>query len=657
MASYSALRQARTPTANYPDETYRLSGLNMVAPDQLITNGESPYTINTRMFAREAGEKRVAIRTRKGPGFYTIPIGETLDQSNISTTGAADQGFNQAQRIATKFVAGATGPLTMVDLNIRTNTGIGTVLVEIRSNSGTLPDVTPNGLLSTSGVTGGSISSTYGWVKFRFLNAPSVVAGQTYWIIIYSQDDLTGSYQWSSTTSATGAALSNNSGGSYTLTGYAMNARTFVSSPGAVKGWYRAYYANGSKVTYIAHGTSIYMVNDVDGTTTAIKTGLNALSTRGRFAKINDQVIYVNGYDQPFEISSSQVITTLTNVPFIPDNVWVHKNRVFFSQPSDKSRIFFSDAANENSYPSVNFLYFPAPRSSDPITAMVTFQDNLVVFTAETKYILYGSDLGQFTIRQALGTKGAASQEAVDADRNFCYFKADDQFYTFNGSSDQLLSDKVQPEFDNIISDNNTAVKVYNNQVRVYYTPSGQAANNRVLLYNDIYRQWFMDTGSYTGLPGVFQQDQGNPLVEASSLYGALFYAEVAYNDLGGPIDMKYWTPYNKYISAMSKDRVRKFHPEIRPGDTTFVMQIGKDVDFANSPLMQNYTVSSGGNAWGGSTTVWGAFKWGGNTYQDTPVSMSGRGQHTQYRFERYGANTPVELYGYAALIRSSRLK
>ena len=43
------------------DETYDLKGLNTVSPDQVMPAGESPYTINARMYAKNDGESRVAI--------------------------------------------------------------------------------------------------------------------------------------------------------------------------------------------------------------------------------------------------------------------------------------------------------------------------------------------------------------------------------------------------------------------------------------------------------------------------------------------------------------------------------------------------------------------------------------------------------------------
>ncbi len=51
-------------------------------------------------------------------------------------------------------------------------------------------------------------------------------------------------------------------------------------------------------------------------------------------------------------------------------------------------------------------------------------------------------------MKAAVGTKGGVSQEPWPyADRNYIYFMADDKpDYRFNGVSDQLISDRVQPE-------------------------------------------------------------------------------------------------------------------------------------------------------------------------------------------------------------------
>jgi hypothetical protein len=56
-----------------------------------MKDSDSPYFYNVRFYARNASDRRVAIGTRKGPGFYSVPVGETVDQQQTTVTGAADQ--------------------------------------------------------------------------------------------------------------------------------------------------------------------------------------------------------------------------------------------------------------------------------------------------------------------------------------------------------------------------------------------------------------------------------------------------------------------------------------------------------------------------------------------------------------------------------------
>lgn len=638
----------------YTDERYVLNGLNMSTPDQLIQNGESPMALNCRMFARESQAKRVAIKTRKGAGFFSVPVGEALDQQQTGTTGAADQTFTKTSWIAQKYTAGASGRLTAIELRLKKNSGTGTVLVEFRTDNAGSPGST---ITAITGVTASSITSSYAYVKLRLMDAPEQVSGTSYWIIVHSQDDDTNPYQVSSTTDTALAKTSTN-GNTWTSQTWSINFKTYVATSGAVLGHTRRYAQNGSKETILAHKQSIYKVSDVDGSTTLLKSGFNAAATKYRFANFNDKQIVVNGYDTPQQYNGT-TMTDLTGTPSIPDLVAAHKGRLFFSSTTD-TRVYYSALQNETSYPSVNFFYVPTPKSSDKVTALIVFQDSLVVFTKNSKYILNGSDLASFTLRQSIGTKGAVSQEAVWADRNYVYFATTDGVYRWNGSTDELISDKVQPEYDSIPDKNAISLSVHNNGLRVYYPGSGSSYENKMLLLDMVYNQWFVDDGIATKQALTYPQDTRNgttPFAEASSLVGAIYYGEQGYSDLGKPINFKYWTSYNKYISGREKDRIRSFYPIMRPSGYTFTMRIGKDIDFQNNPDMRDYAVVSSGSTWGGGATWGSTATWGSSTLQDAKQSMSGRGKHTQYRFERYGANTPVELYGYVAIIKSGRIR
>lgn len=104
------------------DETYDLRGLNLIAPDQIMPKGESPWTINSRMYARNEGDSRVANRTRMGSVRLTTAVGETLSTQNIDT-GTGDLAITPTRIVAQPFDADADGALTRTDLEIKRNPG------------------------------------------------------------------------------------------------------------------------------------------------------------------------------------------------------------------------------------------------------------------------------------------------------------------------------------------------------------------------------------------------------------------------------------------------------------------------------------------------------------------------------------------------------
>ena len=97
-------------------------GLDTTAPYTQLKNGTSPYYYNVRLYARNSTDRRIAVGTRKGPGFYTVPIGEALDQQQTSVTGASDQSLTETAWAGMKFTAGATGRLSKVEVNVKLGT-------------------------------------------------------------------------------------------------------------------------------------------------------------------------------------------------------------------------------------------------------------------------------------------------------------------------------------------------------------------------------------------------------------------------------------------------------------------------------------------------------------------------------------------------------
>lgn len=631
------------------DETYDLRGLNLIAPDQIMKNGESPYTINSRMYARNDNESRVANRTRKGSTRLSVAVGQTLDTQNVDT-GTGDLAFTTTRIIAQPFEAGADGALTRLDFELKRAAGAtGHVRVEVAEDNGGIPGQT----IAESSILSSDITDTYQYLPSYLIDAPSLNDGSTYFAILYIQDNGSGTYYVRQTADVGALDLDSVDGGvSWNSLGASFRFKSYLSVDEGVKGYIRRYPSDGVKRTLFAAGESVHSAQD-NGTVTELSSAINAGAVAVRFAFVDDKNMWVDGFGAPKWYDGSAV-TNIPNAPLAATHVIIHQGRSFFV--TDKTLIRFSELYDFATYPSVNFFYVPDPKSSDPVTGWRSFQDNLVIWTHETKHIVYGNDISTFTRKEAIGTKGAVSDEAIAVDKNNAYFMADDgTINAFNGISDKDISGKMEPEFSSIVDKSKVRLHLYRNQLRVYYAKAPASYNNRMALYDIAQDQWFMDTGRPVTGSLEWTQDE-NELIEFSSRAPWMFKGEQNFSDLGKPIDWKYWTNYKIYGSGASKKRIKRFRPVIRTVDANYTMLVGKDMDFANRPDMREYIISGGGATWG--NFVWGdGTKYGRNRIVDKNSAMSGRGRHIQYRFERNGVETPVELYGYISQIKEGRPK
>ncbi len=643
-------------TKPYIDESYDLRGLNLVLPDQITNDGDSPYAINCRRYARDDGETRVAIRTRKGSSKFTTAYGEVLDAQNVGAS-TGDLGFTTTRIIAQPFTAGASKALTRLAPEIKSDaTSRGHVIALICADDSGVP----GNVIASSSILSSSINTTYAYVDIDFMDAPTLVSGTQYWILFSIQDNGSGTYYINQTADVGALDLeSTDDTASWSSLGVSFRFKSYLSTAKGIKGFHRRYPSDGSDRTLFAAYGSLYSADD-SGTVTEIDTSVATSSGFVRFAEVDDKTMWVDGISAP-RWWDGTTVSNITNAPAAASLVKIHQGRAFFL--TQKTLFKFSALYDFTSYPSVNFFYVPSPKSSDPVTGARTFQDNFVIFTHETKHIIYGTDLSSFTRREAIGTKGAVSDEAIAVDRNYCYFMSDDgSVNAWAGGDDILLSDNVEPEFNAIPDKSKVRFHLYRNQLRIYYASATSAYNNKMaildLSYSDFRKgdfQWFIDTGRPVVGSLEWTQDD-NELIEFSALTPQVFRGEQGYSDAGKALDFKYWTKYKLYGSGASKKRVKSFRPIIRTVASDYTLLVGKDMDFANNPDMRAYIVSGGGAKWGGF--VWGdGTKYGKVQLIDKKSAMSGRGNYIQYRFERSGVETPVELYGYISQVKIGRPK
>lgn len=623
-------------------------GLDTTHPYTQLKDTQSPHFYNCRLYARNSTDRRVAVGTRKGPGFYSVPIGETVDIQQTSTTGAADATINTTTWKAKKFTNTNAGRLTKVDIRLKEGTDpTQHVIVEIYSDS----SGSPGSLLATSSILSSSITSSYAYITARFIEAPVLAATTAYWIVAYMQMGGSGDWLWSSTTNATTAKTSADSGGSWSTTTYDLNAKTYVSTNSKYLGGFRYTPSAATAKTIMAHGTSVYTVSDVDGTTTAIKTGLSS-AIDYFFDQSKDQLYTVNAVDVP-QFWDGTTWAVVGGTPGVSKYLAFHKNRLWLVNASDPTKVVFSELSDYQTYLSTNFVYAPAPKSGDPITGILTFQDNLIIFTRNTKYVLYGDDPGNFVLRQSSGKKGAVGQATIKSDANYVYFLSDDGVYRYNGSSDELMSDPIQTEIDNIEDKTKCAAAVQNNYYRLYYPTTGSTMNNACVLWDTLNNFWLRDSETYIDKPFV---NESNELIEGSSLVGAVYKAEQAYSDLGKPIPFVYWTKY--FGDGLRRIFLRRIIPSIRLQTQPYSLNVYIDIDQLNTiPLQYAIDAAATGETWGGGQ-LWGDGWTYGSATVSTPTTLRGsEGLWHQIRFEQTGVDTPVEILSYLLQMRVRRVE
>lgn len=633
-----------SPQKLYPFQFFDLLGLDTYNPDELSDSRRCVYGRNFRLYNPSDQTTRVALSKRKGHTFYSIPVGETQDQAITSVTGAANGSVGLVTWIAQKFTAGATGNLTKIDVNVKnTASGTGPLIVALYSdNSGS-----PGTLLGTSSIGNASFTSSYQYLSARFIEAPAVTSSTAYWVVLYIQGDGSNNYFWSSTTSATTAKTSADSGNTWSSTSFAMNFKTYVSTAGPVLGMQRFYRSTASPTQVFAFGTNVYSVNDGTGVTTSIKSGLSASATLYDFTNVNDKLYYVNGFDAP-RVWDGTTEAAVGGSPITSSQVEVHANCLFLLQPNT-NYVIFSEAGNYETFDATAFLYVPSPKTADPVIKMVSVQGTMYFFTRNTKYLLYGTDLLSFVLKESPSSKGAVNPAAVCKFEENTYFMSDDyHIYAFNGGADnRLSSERVAAILRNVA--NTTSIKLFVNDKKLYvsYTPTGHTTNHHRLVYDLVFNEWLNDEETYTGYGiGWDSQSDTDQFVLGSGRVGAIYFGDTGYNDLGKPIKFDWWSKYMSYGSPAAKHRVKRYYAFVEPQVTNQYIDCQVDVDYANSPVSNKIFLRTTGALWG--TAVWGSFTWGESNYIRQRISVSGSNYKHQFRFVQSGVDNPVGVFGFA---------
>jgi hypothetical protein len=636
---YLSVISSRTITKEH---TNFIDGFNTFKTDDNLKDSELRLAQDARITSLGA------YKTRQGADFYSDAAGLAANVAQSSTTGASDATFGTISWKAMPFTTTAAGRLTKIQLNLKNaNSATGTIIVRIHSNTSGAPGTE----LARSSIAASTVTGSYAYVDVRFIEAPLLANATQYWIVAYIQPEGTNTYSWSSTTTVTTALTSADSGTTWSSTAYGLNFKTYTSTDSPTLGLYRAYSSTSTKKTLLAHGTSLYTVNDLTGALSSIKTSLSSSATKYRFATANDVVYYVNGFDAPrkWDFTTEAAVG---GSPEISSNICLHKGLMFYVSAVDPNKLFFSNFGDYETFTSTDFIEVPAPKTGDPIVALAPLNDALVIWTRYNKYILYGTDNATFTLTQSPGKTGTYSQETVAVDKNFAYFLSDEGLYQFNGTDDKLISDAVYEDLKNLSNKSSACVAVNNDRVYVFYRPAGEVANSSAFVYNlNIGKAESYDTDTYFNHGVTLFQDEG-VFVVGSSLVGAAYYLEKASNDydnLGKDIAYKLRLKYDAFGSPAQDKEIRFWKPRFtaQSGNYSVDCQYAVNLrDVTSTVPNGSVSVQGSGSTFGGGDTWGSGSTYGSNAYVQPDLSVPGQYKYIQLQYSHIAARQPVEFFG-----------
>lgn len=596
--------------------------------------------------------------TRKGFDFHSAAAGETKDQEVVSTTGAADKSFNTVTRLAQTWTCGASGRLSKLEVNIKNDAAAtGVIIVEHWTDSGGAPGT----LVARSSIAATTPTSSYGYITARFAEAPTVTATTVYWAIVYVQATGTGSYKWSSTTSATTAKVSADSGLTWSATSYALNFKQHYATSGAVKGLHRAYKSDGTEKTLFVLGTVLYSVDDVTGALTTVKSGLNASATHYRFVTINDIVYYCNGFDglRKWDFTTESQVNATNYVTLCH-----HKGLLWGARKDEPTRVDYSNFGDYETFTSTDFIYAIGPKTGDPIAALVSLNGYIMFQTLNNKIIVSGDDNATFQDSEAPDQKGTYTQETVALDKNYMYYLSDDGVYRSNGSEAQLLSENVYEEVKNIQNKENCILAINKGRLYLWYSSAGSSFNDRCFVWNlnysgDSDTVESLDTDAYVCRALTAFQDDDTLLV-ASPLIGQVYWQEQDsndYNNLGGDIDFLLQTHYFTGDSPAKLKQVRYWNPRFGAQDGNYTISCEYAYDRRdNWQVYSSPNVQGAGTLWG-SGALWGSFTWGSTAELQSQLYVPGDYRRIALRYKHYATRQPHSFLGHTLMMQSKRIR
>lgn len=293
-------------------------------------------------------------------------------------------------------------------------------------------------------------------------------------------------------------------------------------------------FPNGIEVT------SVSVLLDSAATPTILYTGLTGWAEYD-FTVLRDTLIIANGNDYTLKWDGiAEAASLLEGNPPVMSLIETHNNRVWGVERENPSRLRCSNALDAETWDAFNFWDFN-PEDGDTITYIVRFGQNLIVSKRYSMALLVGSTLDTFGVAWLDGNSGVTGKKAAAiVDNKYFAYVSSDGIRITDFSTNTLLSDAIQPEWDNI--NHKALVKAamvcWCNKLYIALAKDKSMANNVVWVYDLDNKAWSIYEGWEVSGWATFIQHGTDTLIAGRSDEGQVIHMLQTYYDDG--VDVSY---------------------------------------------------------------------------------------------------------------------
>jgi hypothetical protein len=234
-------------------------------------------------------------------------------------------------------------------------------------------------------------------------------------------------------------------------------------------GVYQAAWVNTGTVTrkvIATDGVKIFWLNGTAWTEiTGALTMTTADNTIVSFIQMNNLLIGYDGKNAPWKWDGAAAsASALAGTPPTGNIATVWQNRMWWAGTALPTRLYYSAAADPESYPATGYIDVPSAYDGEAITGLAILYGNLIIFKRYSIYILQGSDPDNFILSKTNSSVGCVSPYSVVSVDNLVYFVSDKGLYAMNLSNTRQLCYKVEPRY-NLAAGNQLNGTLYRNRI------------------------------------------------------------------------------------------------------------------------------------------------------------------------------------------------